>query len=87
MDDFAFRDSIATLACDSEGFGDEFSGESGFDFDGELMEESFGVFGEEESEGLYEDESVEEFVALSDLQFCEVLGIHEFNERSDQFWD
>jgi hypothetical protein len=87
MDDFAFRDSIATLACDSEGFGDEFSGEGGFDSDCELMEESFGVFSKKESEGLDEDESEEEFVALSDLQFGEVLGIHEFNERSDQFWD
>jgi hypothetical protein len=53
----------------------------------QLMEESFGVFSKKESEGLDEDESVEEFVALSDLQFGEVLGIHEFNERSDQFWD
>jgi hypothetical protein len=87
MNDFALRNSIATLTCDSEGFGDEFSGKSGFDSDGKLMKEPFGVFSEEKSEGLDEDESVQEFVALSDLLLCEVLGIHKLNKRSDKLWN
>lgn len=87
MNDFALRNSIATLTCDSEGFGDEFSGESGFDSDGKLMKEPFGVFSKEKPEGLDEDESVQELVALTDLMFCEVLGIHELNERSDKLWN
>lgn len=81
LDDFRFRDTVATLLGHPQRLRHQLPGERTLHLEGELMEQALGMLPEEDPQELYHYKFDDEIPVLSLLQ---VLLPHEVHELPDQ---